>query len=223
MEKIKDYKNYLQINTKINVSVNSGDYKGVYDSRVEDIRQDGVYVSIPTLKGVPFAIRPGMQVEVSFITDQGRFSFDSTVEGRVTDGIPMLKLKRPEYIYRSELRKYFRVDCRLKTKVFKIFYNISNNEVIAKLDSYDALIKDISGGGLRLQMEHELVEDDIILLDLKEHFVGLNEIFGKVVTVFPKINKMHEYGIEFISIRERDRDMIIKYVFKRQIEIKRLS
>ncbi|MCA1932992.1 MAG: flagellar brake protein [Calditerrivibrio sp.] len=223
MEKIKEYKNYIQVNTKINVTVNSGDYRGIYDSRIEDIRQDGIYVGIPTLKGVPFPIRPGMQVEVSFIASQGRFSFDTTVEGRVTDGIPMLKLKRPEFIYRSELRKYFRVDCRLKTKVFKIFYNISNNEVIAKLDSYDALIKDISGGGLRIQVEANFSVDDIVLLDLKDHFPGVNEIFGKIVTIFPSLNKMGEYGIEFISIRERDRDIIIKYVFKRQIEMKRLS
>ncbi|MEF3255122.1 MAG: flagellar brake protein [Deferribacterales bacterium] len=223
MEKIKDYKNFLQLNTKVNISVRSGSYQGVYDSRIEDLRGDGIYISLPTLKGVPFPILPGTEVEVSFIASGGRFSFDTKVEGRVVDGIPMLKLKKPEYIYRSELRKFFRVDCRLKIKIHRLFFEKLNGDIIFKVNSYDALVKDISGGGVRLQTEIELVEDDIIQVDLTDHFPTINEIFGRVVTVFPKVDKKYEYGVEFISIRERDRDLIVKYVFRRQIELKKLT
>lgn len=223
MEKIKDYKNVLQINTKINVGVTKGDYAGLYDSRIEDINQKHILISLPTLKGVPFPIRPGTEVEVSFITNEGRFSFSSVVEGRVSEGIVLLQLKRPEYIYRSELRKYFRVETRLKTKVTKLYFDKQNGDILAKMNSYDVLIKDISGGGVRIVSEVEFQEGDVLLFDLSDIFTGINEIFGNIIKLYSKIDRKYEYGVEFILIKERDRDQIIKYVFKRQIENKKLS
>jgi len=223
MEKVKDYKNILQINTKINLFVSKGDYAGVYDSRVEDINPKHILISMPTMKGVPFPIKPGTDVEISFISNEGRFSFNSVVDGRVVDGIPMLQLKRPEYIYRSELRKYFRVDTRIKTKVTKLFFDKQNGNIIAKFDTYEVVIKDISGGGVRIVSDVEFSEGDILLFNLSDLFAGMSEIFGSVVKEYSKVDKKFEYGVEFIMIKERDRDQIIKYVFKRQIENKKLS
>lgn len=223
MEKIKDYKDLLQINTKINVTVRNGEYEGVYDSRIEDITKDGIYISIPTLKGVPFLIRSGSVVDISFVANGGRFSFQAEVEGRVKDGINMLKLKKPPYIHKSELRRYFRIGCRLKITISRLLYQKSNGNVTAKIDAYEATVKDISGGGVRIQVAAEFQEDDVILLDFKNYFPTINEIFGKVVKIFPKNENLHEYGVEFISIKERDRDLIIKYVFMRQIELKKLT
>ncbi|MCX8083747.1 MAG: flagellar brake protein [Calditerrivibrio sp.] len=223
MEKIKDYKNILEINTKINVSVTKGDYAGVYDSRIEDITKNHILISLPTLKGVPFPIRTGTPVDVSFISSGGRFSFESVVEGRLSEGIILLQLKKPEYIYRSELRRYFRVETRIKTKATKLFYDKSNGDVVARMNSYDIIIKDISGGGVRIASEVEFAEGEILLFDLSTLFPGINEIFGSIVHLYSRVDKKYEYGVEFIMIKERDRDMIIKYVFKRQIELKKLS
>ncbi|MGC8767786.1 flagellar brake protein [Calditerrivibrio sp.] len=223
MEKIKDYKNILQINTKINVGVSKGDYAGIYDSRIEDITQKHILISLPTMKGVPFPIRPGTEVDISFISNEGRFSFSSVVEGRVAEGIILLQIKKPEYIYRSELRKYFRVETRIKTKINKIFFDKQNGDILARLYSYDVMIKDISGGGVRIVSEIQFEEGDIFIFDLTEIFPGVNEIFGSIVKEYSRLEKKFEYGVEFIMIKERDRDQIIKYVFKRQIENKKLS
>lgn len=222
MEKIKDVSNYLTINTKILVNVLSGNYRGIYDSRVEDIGKDKVKIAIPTQKGIPFPINPGANLEISFLTASGRFSFNSEVLGRVRENIPVLEIKAPSYLTRFELRKYFRVETRLKIKIKTIDYviNDGNPEMIKK--DYEAIVRDISGGGVRLTTDAKLESGQALELDMSEAIGTKFDIVSRVVHLYNNDDNS-EAGIEFVSIKETDRDKIIKYVFQRQIELRRMA
>lgn len=225
MEKIKNVNDYVHINSNIDIEVLKGNYKGIYSSRIEDINNTSIFISIPSNKSVPIPLSPGSLLEISFITDKGRFSFKSTVKGRLKDRIPMLELEKPEFILRKELRKYFRVDTRLKASVFLVNFNIEDGDVNMTRDIYDGIIKDISGGGMRILTIAPIKLDQAIEIDVNESLGARKEIFARVVNVFPRDIKSGkiEAGIEYISIKENDRDQIIKYVFKRQIELRKLS
>lgn len=220
MEKISDVSSYLSINTKILVNVLSGSYKGVYDSRIEDIEKNSIKITIPTQKGIPFPILPGTKIEVSFLTELGRFSFESTVKGRVKEKIPLIEIDYPKYLIRHEFRNYFRVETRLKIK-FSIlsFFEENGAPEIGKRD-YVGIIKDISGGGARITTDAPLEIGDILELDILEELGTKNEIVSRVVHIYNK-NDLTEAGIEFLLIKESDRDKIVKYVFQRQIELRK--
>jgi c-di-GMP-binding flagellar brake protein YcgR len=147
------------------------------------------------------------------------------VINRVKDNIPLLELKKPTTINRKELRKYFRVDTRIKAKLYIINFDINNGELSMKKELYDAIIKDISGGGMRISTNAPIKENQAVEFDLSKSLGLQKEIFGKVVKIYNQkdYNNHTEAGIEFISVKENDRDKIIKYIFKRQIELKKIS
>lgn len=225
MEKIKNVDQYVLINSKINVEVLKGEYKGMYSSRIEDLNKKSVYISIPTSQTLPVPLAPSTMIEISFLNAKGRFSFKTTVKKRIKDRITMLELEKPELIYRKELRKFFRVDSRIKARVFLIDFNIEDGELNMVKDTYDVIIKDISGGGMRISTVAPLQEEQAVEFDMFDELGIRKEIFGKVAKLFPpeQNSGRFEAGIEFISIKENDRDKIIKYVFQRQIELRKLS
>lgn len=222
MEVIKDISNYVTINTKIFVNVLSGDYVGMYDSRIEDIDKNGIKINIPTQKGIPFPLVPGTKLEVSFITRMGRFVFESEVIERIKENIPLLVIVYPEFLKRQELRRFYRVETRLKVKFKTIEYIEKDGfpELIKK--EYYGIIKDISGGGVRLSCNIILEKGQAIELDMSHELDTKFEIIGRVVHIYNSDEKP-EYGLDFVTIKENDRDKIIKYVFKRQIELKKMS
>lgn len=222
MGKITNPDKYIESNTKILVEVLSGEFIGKYDSRIESVDDDYIYISLPTKNAIPAPLKPGTKIDVSFVTDKGRFSFITEVIDRVRDNIIMLKIKKPEQLFRKELRKYFRVETFLKIIVCKIVYNDNKNTPDMLKICKEGTVKDISGGGVRIFTELELDVDDIVELDFSGAINNIKEVFGKVVRV-KEINGKTEAGVEFISIRENDRDKIIQYVFKRQIELKRMQ
>jgi len=222
MEKLKDITSYLKINTKIFVNVLSEAYIGIYDSRIENIDNKVIKITIPSQKGVPVPLSPGAKLEVSFITQMGRFSFKSEVIGRVKENIPLLEIAYPDFLRRQELRRFFRVETRLKIKFHTIDYIMKDGipEMIKK--KYEGIVRDISGGGLRLNCDIKLEQGQAIEVDISESLGTKFNIIAIVVHVYSNVDKS-DVGVEFITIKETDRDKIIKYIFKRQIELKRMS
>ena len=75
MEKYTNVDKFLIINQKIILDVKFGEYPGVFDSRIEDIRNKSIYITMPSEKGFPVPLAVGVSVNVSYVGDGGRFSF----------------------------------------------------------------------------------------------------------------------------------------------------
>lgn len=222
MEKFKDIDNYIKVNTKILFNVVTGDYRGVYDSRIEDIKNDEIRITTPTLKGVPFPVYQNIEVEVSFINEKGRFSFKTKVLGRIVDKIPLIQIQKPDFIFRKELRKYFRVGARLKIKFRNINYKLKNGQPDIERTEQSAIIKDISGGGFRFVTDATITEGQAMEVFEIEGIEIKNDVICRVVSIYNNADKT-DAGAEYISIKELDRDKIIKYVFQRQIELRKMA
>ncbi len=225
MDKIKNPDPYLDINLNVNFHILNGDYAGMYHSRIEDVKKNHIYFSAPTSKSIPVPVAPNTDVEISYISNKGRFSFKSIITDRIKDKINLIEVKKPEVIYRKELRRFFRINTRLKAKMIIVDVKVENGNIKMEKNSYEVLIKDISGGGMRIITSHPLKIEQAVEFNLSEALDLSNDIFGKVVNIYTpeqKRDKM-EVGIEFISIKEKDRDKIIKYVFQRQIELRKLN
>jgi c-di-GMP-binding flagellar brake protein YcgR len=225
LEKIKNPDPYLDINLNVNFHILTGDYAGMYHSRIEDVDKKNIFFSAPTSKSIPIPVTPNTEVEVSFISDKGRFSFKSVIVERIKDKIMLVKVRKPDVIYRKELRRFFRINTRLKAKLIILDLSSNGGKIQLEKKKHEVLIKDISGGGMRIITSQPLKLEQAVEFDLSEALGLDNDIFGKVVNIYSpeqRKDKM-EVGIEFISIKEKDRDKIIKYVFQRQIELKKLS
>jgi len=217
LEKINDVEKFLTINQKLLLEVKAGEYAGMYDSRVEDIEGDIIHISMPTEKSVTVPLKPKTRLHVSFVMDRGRLSFKSVVEDRYMDPLPMLKIVKPEVLFREELRSFFRVDTRIPVKIMVD----ENDGDIIKQKMYQAKLLDLSGGGCRVFTEVKLEKGDVFEIFLLGNIERLEQIKVEAKRI-RKVEDHYEIGSEFYDIGQSDRDKIIKYVFKRQVEMRKL-
>ena len=216
---INDFEKLLTINSKLLIVVTEGDYEGSYDSRVEDIDAEGnILAAIPTSSGVPVPLLPSTNLAVSFMGPDTRYSFSTSVLGRVREGnVFFLKLQKPKVIEQKQLRDFFRVPTMIKTVV--TFYKQpvqSGGKPIVDHTS-ECLIVDLSGGGCMLTTEAEGFKGQIVSVVLENILPDPGIVFGKVIRV-SRFEKKFRISIEFDIDKEAKRSPIIKYVFKRQIE-----
>jgi len=114
-------------------------------------------------------------------------------------------------------RVYYRLDCKLKVE-FKVVqntdtssYNINNDEIIV------AHTLNISAGGTLIVTSYNLFINSIIelIIDLSKD----SQIFatGKVLRKNnDNKDNIFTYGIEFISLPDRDHDLLTKFIFRQQ-------
>lgn len=221
-EKIKNLDDYINVNTRINVGVKRADYAGVYDSRVEDITKKYILISHASDNGVPIPMLPGTKLSVEYVSNDGRFHFETSVLGRHTEGsLSFIQIEIPETISRNQLREFFRVPTSVKGKV-KIYYsNVPDKNMKIPHKKVDCKVIDLSGGGGKLITEAFFEKGQIFGLDMSSEIEGGEDIRCTCIRS-KRIQEKSEVSFKFNFTKESERNLIIKYVFKRQIELKQL-
>lgn len=218
MEKLDKFERYIQINQKLLLEVKVGDYAGIFDSRIEDVAKDKLFVSMPTDKGNTIPLKPNTKLHISYVMENGRFSFKSMVLDRVKDPLPLLVIQYPDAVFRQELRAFFRVDTRMN---IKILVDVDSGDGIVSQKLFEAKVADMSGGGLRLFTDAKVEKDAIIEIYFIGNMDRLEQVKGAVMRS-RRVEDKYELGIKFLELSQSDRDKIIKYVFKRQVEMRKL-
>lgn len=224
MEKITDVDSVLVPNLRLNIaSSDSGTM--VYDSRVEDIMYSTFFVAMPSDRGIAMPIHPGASVDVSFIANGGRYFFKTSITNKILQNINLLELKKPEMLYKSELREFFRIDVLQKVRIYlmKEIQGRNNQVALFRDKTMDGVCINVSGGGLKFLVETDIERDCVIEMDFSHFIEGLDSIMGQVVRCVLNEKKMYEIGVNYLDLKDSQRDKIIKYTFKRQIETRKLT
>ncbi|MDR2940228.1 MAG: PilZ domain-containing protein, partial [Clostridiales bacterium] len=91
-----------------------------------------------------------------------------------------------------------------------------NNNVI----TFEGIIKDIGGGGLRFVSNEVLEEGEKIkaAIVLNTEVIIVN---GKILhkQFFPKSNYKYQYRVEFIGILKTEQEVIVQFIFEQQRKI----
>ncbi|MGD9806947.1 MAG: flagellar brake protein [Deferribacterales bacterium] len=217
MEKITEVDKFLTINQKLLIEVKVGDHAGVYDSRIEDMDKSSLHISMPSEKGVTIPLKPNTKLHVSYVMDRGRLSFKTVVEDRFMDPLPMLKVTKPDLLFREELRSFFRVDTRIPVK---LMVDIDEGDII-KQKLFEGKIIDMSGGGCRVFTPAPIKKGDVFEMFFQGELEKLESVKVEAKRI-RKVEENFEVGSEFYGISQSERDKVIKYVFKRQVELRKL-
>ena len=108
-----NFTNILKINTRVEVSLDTSpnDY---YDSRIQHVSRDAIGIILPSKRGRPITIAKGAKVNVSVLTEEARYGFQTTVTGIITDQIRLVKLAMPQRIEQLQMRQFFRVPAYIR-------------------------------------------------------------------------------------------------------------
>ena len=149
--------------------------------------------------------------------NRGRLSFKTIVIDRFMDPLPTLKIEKPKVLFREELRSFFRVDTRIPVK---IMVDVDEGDII-KQKMFEAKVTDLSGGGCKVFTSAPIKSGDIFEIFFLGNVDKVDSTKVKACRVV-KVEENIEVGSEFYDINQGERDKVIKYVFKRQVEMKKL-
>lgn len=195
------------INGKLDVIY---DYQ-VYKSRIEDVTDDYVAMSIPVSEGNYLPLSRGEKIEAVYYYKEGLYKFYSTVVGRKIDRIALILFDIPQKMEKYQRRNFVRIPHIDNISFIKLNDNEGykdSNEVKVS----DGIPVDISGGGLKFLTKENVKIGDILYVTIYIDSEPVR-IKGKVVRHSINNDKKNVCGISFIDVDKNDREKIIKFTF----------
>jgi len=212
--------NDLKVNDKIDIEVERGSYKGNYDSKVADIKEDYIAVLPPYVNGELVALRRNLNINIYYTGETAAFVFKSKIINRIKDPIPMLIVTKADEINRIQRREFFRIDVKLGVK----YRRVDKNKKVISEDYKETSAIDISGGGIKIIFN--IVDKENIPADtLLEMRINIDEIkdipvYGVVVTKYDLPDGIAA-GVKFIDLSRCLRDNIVSWIFDYQRELRK--
>ena len=199
-------KNFPQLGQKlIIVRTKMTGEKVEYVSQLVDIESNGeLAVAVPIKNAQLVTLLNGTKITVIYNnSESGMLEFEAEVVRKLNGKVPLMYIRKISEITKGQRRNYFRLDLLVPIQIIK-----SNEDVI-----YSGFTKDISGGGLRMVTDANLMEGQIVHVsfELEDRTYNLK---SQVRTKFSSIDNKNEVGIEFLDIIEIDRNDLIKYLSK---------
>lgn len=216
---MNDY-NLLSIGDKIEIdnrTIMKNDSKLI--SQVLDIIDDKhMFVAMPIVNSVVVPIPVGEIIQIKYSKKSiGVFAFSARVLARKhSDHLSYMKIERLSDVKKVQRRDYFRLDIVLDVKM-----TVADNG-LGESNSFNALTKDISGGGLRIISKTKVNPNNIVDIDLKTDD-GIIHARGRIIRCVPYEGSGNDYDIAVIfdSIQEQARTQIISFIFNYQRKMKK--
>lgn len=176
-------------------------------------------IAMPIVNSVVVPIPTGEIVQIKYAKKSiGVFAFSARVLARKhSEHLSYMKMERLSDVKKVQRRDYFRLDIVLDVKMKLVETNgVGDN------NSFSALTKDISGGGLRLISKTKLSANDLVDIALKTDD-GTIQARGRIIRCVPYESSGSDYEIAIIfdAIDEQARTQIISFIFKYQRKMKK--
>ena len=183
----------------------------VYKSRIQSVNDDEIYIDIPLHNNEYLILNKSDDIHLIKYGNEGSvYELSCKVIDRKIEGnIRLYRLSEPYDIKKIQRRNYVRVETIRGIKCFR------------KDEEFNALILDLSGGGMKIKSNKKLEIDEEIVSFVKTDD-GKFMVKGKIIRVEETSFNQYSLGIEFVDIEERTREKIIKLVFsimRKQMEL----
>jgi c-di-GMP-binding flagellar brake protein YcgR len=215
VEKIRFLGTLINIGDNLNITIKTDKFKGVYKTNVENVDDNYIYVDAPFMKGEPVLIPHGAEVECTFVNKYGKFVIKTKVTNKKNEIRRILTINIPKYMYLIQMRNFFRVELREKIDIKTIAVLNKDNNITLRFEQKRGLIVDLSAGGARIELEGSFKTNQVIELALNNVITDISPVIGAVVKVYEGKGGV-SYGIHFLSIKEKDRDKIVKFGLREQ-------
>lgn len=205
----------------------------VYTSQILEFDEDDddvLNIAMPISEGRLIPLEVGTKYELFFYAQKGMYSCKAEIINRYkSSNVYILVVNLLTDLTKYQRRQFFRLETNLEIqykifteedeKYFRMMGKMSD-EMEQRLFSTGVCI-DISGGGIRFNSRDNLQKGSKL-------FVRVALLFDNQVKICDTISKavfstrtkgrsdIYENRIEFAQIKEEDRELIIKYIFKEE-------
>ncbi|WP_042348409.1 flagellar brake protein [Bacillus massiliigorillae] len=213
----------MKIGNVVVLKIRNGTEVEEYKSKVLEMEKDSFCIDIPqnirTLKSN--TLPKGVTIELTYLTIEGNvFEFNTKVIGKRNTGIHMLELYYPskENHKKIQRRQFVRVNVPVDIAI-----HCPNN----MFSAFVTHTEDISAGGVaafvpnNIEVKPEMVIDVWIALLFNSGEFKYIKFPSKIIRVLQR----EEYSqniitIEFTDMNKTDRQLLIRYCFEKQLQLR---
>ena len=204
----------LKINQLVEIELKEGDASEYLPSRIEEIKEKYLYISMPMRKGALLPMRIGQEIQVMMRHRNSTVGFLTKVVGRRGGPLPYLIITKPERIVPvNQKREYVRLNISLPVR-FRVI-----DEEGSQIQ--EGVTIDISAGGILLSTQAEVKAGQNIEIEIQLTARNIFSSHAHIIRVFEKDKKdknTTRVAIEYDGINEAHRDKIFKFIFEKQRE-----
>ncbi len=201
----------ISIGQMIEVQYFRAGWEGTYRTKVEDVQETGIALGIPFLEGGGLLpLRVGESITILFWDRVACFAATTEITQVLFDPIPLFKIVFPNDTRRFQRRSFVRVDASLP---------LTANEVNTEY-SIESKTIDVSGGGIKFYCPRPMAPGTLLDISIncdKLVFACRGEVVRDVLEQPGK----HQIGVRFLDLEDKQRDNIISWVFKQQLELRK--
>lgn len=209
------------INQKIEFKLLHGPYAAAYSTYVDDADEYSLTVVRPSVGGQPVPLAIGETVRVEYaVKNRARLAFPARIVGLEDPGVSLVRLAIPDksQVERFQQRDFVRLDVNLPLR----YYIIATADHTARPGGvFKSHTRDLSGNGAQILCPelYPLGTQLDIHLEVGDRTV---HAVGEVIRQVQQVS-LREFwaGVRFVGMSERDRDVIIRYIFNEQRERRR--
>lgn len=212
-----------------------------YKSVIMDFPSDHqIEIGMPTLKGKMILFQVGIRCEMVFYTPKGLYTCECTVSNRYKkENLYLLLMEVNTALNKYQRREYFRVDCLIDFNYYPVDDRVAELATTEALfveiqdPSYlgmkiDALLKDISGGGMRYSTHVPIEKNQMILSCIRLTNDIMDQTFyllAKVISCEKKeiVPETYDVRAKFIFKDLKDREAIVRFVFEEERKRRRIK
>lgn len=195
----------IKVGQKIEIIFNDK----VYKTKIENITDDINYtIGTPIVHNSYVYIPLNEIIKIRSVMKDCIYQFEAKVTHKETNKVNLITVTQVGPMERIQRRE----DFRLETLISATFTKQSDNE------PHECVIKDISGGGVKLTTQERLDISDRINLSFSLDGIGNFNIGGVVVRTNNE-GSNYDVGISFKDLDASDREKIVRYIFQEQRKI----
>lgn len=198
----------LEVNDRVEIIVDEKAYKAL----IMEVEDDFLRINLPVCDGDYLMLHSGEKIEMnSYFNENGCYNFYCEVISRGKEGnMIYYNMSLPFDITKIQRRNSFRVGI-LNPIEYKIITN-NDEENFNNIPYKEAMMIDLSAGGLKLKIEEDIKKEDLLLVNLKLNKIQF-EIKCDIVRIENTVDKEKLCGLRFIDITPAQSDKIIQELF----------
>lgn len=211
----------------------------LYKSKVFDFTSERtIEIAMPLEGGRMVVFQKNLSCFLVFYTKSGLYSGVCSVKDRYKrDNIYILEMEFDKLPTKFQRREFFRIPCMIDMKYIDIFPEVAGLETTQELidavhtsefiwiDS-NAVILDISGGGIRFLTDHMLERDSCIYAEIHLKNDRIDQYFHLACKIIESVGHDQIAGkfltrAKFVFKDLKDREAIVRFVFEEERRIRK--
>ncbi|WP_456278521.1 flagellar brake protein [Bacillus sp. AK128] len=196
-----------------------------YRCKLVEKKGELLYIDYPISMetGKTVFLLDGSQLKGSFVgKDNTVYLFETEVKGRTKQNIPMIVLSylEEEHLVRIQRRQFVRVETSI---------DIALHPIKGEFTPFVAITGDISAGGVavilpptKIKIPEGTIFNLWLVLPMQSGDYHYMILKSKAIRIIPgRDGARDKMPVEFVNISENDRQLLIRFSFERQINLKR--